>query len=73
LSAIRVLEPLNCRKCKLELKPCRKCRLGSGTESQTISNSLHTRPALPCSNAIMHYAQPMITTRAGHSRFTWAF
>src|SRR5229473_171219 len=25
LSTIRVLEPLNCRKCKLELKYCRKC------------------------------------------------
>ena len=25
LSTIRVLEPLNCRKCKLELKHCRKC------------------------------------------------
>jgi hypothetical protein len=34
LSAIRVLEPLNCRKCKLELKPCRKCRLENGTELQ---------------------------------------
>jgi len=36
LSAIRVLEPLNCRKCKLELEPCRKCRLENGTESQTM-------------------------------------
>jgi hypothetical protein len=26
LSTIRVLEPLNCRKCKLELKHCRKCQ-----------------------------------------------
>ena len=25
LSTIRVLEPLNCRKCNLELKYCRKC------------------------------------------------
>jgi hypothetical protein len=25
LSTIRLLEPLNCRKCKLELKLCRKC------------------------------------------------
>jgi len=25
LSAIRVLESLNCRKCKLELKHCQKC------------------------------------------------
>ena len=25
VSTIRVLEPLNCRKCKLELKHCRRC------------------------------------------------
>ena len=29
LSTIRVLEPLNCRECKLEAKPCRKCKVES--------------------------------------------
>ena len=36
LSAIRVLEPLNCRKCKLELKPCRKCNSERNSGSAVV-------------------------------------
>jgi hypothetical protein len=43
LSAIRVLEPLNCRKCKLELKHCRKCNGEKKRQSAIVENASRDR------------------------------